>query len=160
MLLESEMRLELYMSLSISNVTKMTCRGPFRGAQGHDCLRNCAGEGTSWVGSVAKWLTVIDDITVLLCCCITTVSSALGGWMSKIPFGTAQSSFWGAGGGWVLVGWTGLVLPTTAQIPARLVYGSCACGFPQGTAEPLRHASNNSTHMKELPPSRLSLQRG
>ena len=33
----------------------------------------------------------------------------------------------GLGGwGWVLLGWTGLVLPATAQNPARLVYGSAA----------------------------------
>ena len=33
----------------------------------------------------------------------------------------------GAGGwGWVLLGWTGLVLSCTAQNPARLVYGSAA----------------------------------
>ena len=33
----------------------------------------------------------------------------------------------GAGGwGWVLLGWTGLVLPATTQNPARLVYGSAA----------------------------------
>ena len=45
----------------------------------------------------------------------------------------------------VLLGWTGLVLLCTAQNPARLVYWKCcACGFPQGTAEPLRHASNDS----------------
>ena len=34
---------------------------------------------------------------------------------------------WGLGaGGWVLLGWTGLVLLCTAQNPARLVYGSAA----------------------------------
>ena len=33
----------------------------------------------------------------------------------------------GLGGwGWLLLGWTGLVLPAPAQNPARLVYGSAA----------------------------------
>ena len=37
------------------------------------------------------------------------------------------------------LGWTGLVLSKFSQNPARLVYGSCACG----PTEPLRHASIN-----------------
>ena len=40
-----------------------------------------------------------------------------------------RSSFWGWGAGGLglgALGWTGLVLPATAQNPARLVYGSAA----------------------------------
>ena len=40
---------------------------------------------------------------------------------SKVPFGLGLGA-----GGWVLLGWTGLVLLCTAQNPARLVYGSAA----------------------------------
>ena len=49
---------------------------------------------------------------------------------------------WGGAGGLGALGTTGLVLPGTTQNPARLVYSAAAGGFPQGTAEPLRHASN------------------
>ena len=64
-----------------------------------------------------------------------------------------KSSFWGAGAGgwgWVLLGWTGLVLPVHAQNPARLVYGSATLvASLRGTTEPLRHASN---HPAQKPP--------
>ena len=48
----------------------------------------------------------------------------------QVTLGVVRGGGWGWGvggtGGWVLLGWTGLVLLCTAQNPARLVYGSAA----------------------------------
>ena len=61
------------------------------------------------------------------------------------PAGSADS-FWGAGrlGGWGL-GASGFDGPTASRTRPEpcppSIRKRCACGFPQGTAEPLRHAS-------------------
>ena len=82
------------------------CSGPFSGAQDTPSRRRAQREGATWIGSVAKWR-------------LKPIAPTQNPSPNKVPFGLGA-------GGWVLLGWTGLVLLCTAQNPARLVYGSAA----------------------------------
>ena len=68
----------------------------------------------------------------------------LSGHPSKVPFG-GWGWGWGAGG----LGASGLDGPSAFRQHKKpcppSIRKRCACGFPQGTAEPLRHASNKAT---------------
>ena len=102
----------------------MTCSGPFRGAQGHSSLQTCTERRghMDWKrGEVAscgfphqslQTAVLLHSRNTLLCSSI-----ALG---IKFLLGA------GGWGGLGALGTTGLVLPATAQSPARLVYGSAA----------------------------------
>ena len=146
--------------------------GPFSGAQDTPIRRRVQREGATWIGSVAKWhLKAIICAPgrfgaggwgwVLLGPtgrCGAGCSWEVWGWGMGLgapgPDGQAlprdRPEPWvllgvmglgdGAGCSWAR--WAGA--PRNRSEPCSpSIRKRCACGFPQGTAEPLRHASNN-----------------
>ena len=125
----------------------MLCSGPFSGAQDTPVRRRAQREGATWIGSVAKWR--LETVTSNSCIAVLQEHAALLQCpnQNKVPFGLglgagAGAGGWGAGG----LGAPGYDGPSASRSRPEPCSPSirkrCACGFPQGTAEPLRHASN------------------
>ena len=115
----------------------MMCSGPFRGAQGHSNLQTRTDRRgphglEAWRSGISTFRSSIPVLqqhaALLQYCC----------W-NKVPFGGAG----GAGG----LGASGLDGPSAFRHYKKpcppSIRKRCACGFPQGATEPLRHASNN-----------------
>ena len=115
--------------------------GPFRGAQGHSNLRTRTERRghMNWKrGEVAiRWGNDIHRDQV-----IRTLPTQVATQQTEH---TVQSYTFG-GWGWGL-GASGLDGPSAFRQHKKpcppSIRKRCACGFPQGTAEPLRHASND-----------------
>ena len=108
----------------------MMCSGPFRGAQGHSNLHTRTERRgphglEAWRSGVSGQ-SLRTAVLLYGCSTLRCFSIAVG---IKFLLGAGG---WGWGWGWGLglglgaLGSTGLVLPATAQNPARLVYGSAA----------------------------------
>ena len=129
----------------------MMCRGPFKGAQGHDSLQTAQRKGPHGLEAWRSGLTHNPQVRRAV------QRSTTSRWARPLWAGSPKCTFGGGLGlggcglgGWGLGGWglgapgpDGPVVPQRSLWPARPDNGSCGCGLPREATGPLRHASNN-----------------